>query len=168
MRRSLAVVAAPVLVLGLLVTAVLLLTFRADARAAEADARAAALGVARQAALSLTNLGYTDTEADLDRILGLTPGALRERFEAERAKLPGVLAREHSTSEGTLRSAGLVRLSADRTAAQAAVAVDAEIGTDATRRTGQPVVKHYRMVLQLRCVGGRWLVSDVAFAGTPQ
>lgn len=166
--RRLLYVAVPVVALSMLVTAVVMLTFRSNARAAESDARNAALGVARQEALNLTSLSYERADADLDDIVGLATGELRKRFEAEREGLPGVLAREESTSTGTIRSAGLIRLSDDRREAQASVAVDAEISNAKTRKAGQPVVEHYRMVLQLRLIDGAWLVSDVAFAGTPQ
>ena len=168
MRRPLLFVAVPVLALSLLLAAVVALTLRSSARAAESDARADALAAATQEALNLTTLSYEHADADLDRIVNLATGELRDRFEAEREDLPGVLAREQSISTGTVRSAGLVKLSDDQRAAQAAIAVDAEISNDQTRASGQPVVEHYRMVLQLRFIDGRWLVSDVAFAGSPQ
>jgi Mce-associated membrane protein len=161
-------VAVPVLVLSLLLAGVVALTLRSSARAAESDARTDALAAATQEALNLTTLSYEHADADLDRIVNLATGELRTRFEAEREELPGVLAREQSTSTGTVRSAGLVRLSQDQRSAQAAVAVDAEINNAQTRDAGQPVVEHYRMVLKLQLLDGRWLVSDVAFAGSPQ
>jgi Mce-associated membrane protein len=166
--RRLLFIVVPVVTLALLVSAVVALMFRASARAATSDARAAAVAVARQEALNLTTLSYEHADADLDRIVGLATGELRTRFEAERKDLPGVLAREQSTSSGTIRSAGLVRLADDGESAQVSVAVDAEISNDKTRAAGQPVVEHYRMVLQVSRVGGKWLVSNVAFAGTPQ
>jgi Mce-associated membrane protein len=167
-KRRFLFLAVPVVALSMLVAGLVVLTFRSSARAAESDARADALAVARQEALNLTTLSYEHADADLDHIVGLATGELRDKFEAERKDFPGVLAKEQSVSTGTVRSAGLVRLSADRQAAQAAIAVDAEISNNKTRNAGQPVVEHYRMVLQLSLVDGRWLVSDVAFAGDPQ
>jgi Mce-associated membrane protein len=166
--RRLLFLVVPVVTLSLLVAAVVVLAFRSSARAAESDARADALAVATQEALNLTTLSYEHADADLDRIVGLATGELRTRFEAEREDLPGVLAREQSTSTGTVRSAGLVRLSDDGKSAQASVAVDAEIANAQSRDAGQPVTEHYRMVLQLMLIDGKWLVSDVAFAGSPQ
>lgn len=169
LTRRWLLVGVPVIALAMLVAGVVALTLRTSARAAEADARTDALAVARQEAVNLTTLSYEHADADLDRIVALATGELRSRFEAERADLPGTLAKEQSTSSGSVRSAGLVRLSDDRRAAQASVAIDAEISNARTRQAGQqPVVEQYRMVLQLQLVRGRWLVSDVAFAGSQQ
>jgi len=167
-RRAVVLLLVPVVTLLLLVAAVVALVLRSSDRARDDDARTAAVAAARQEALNLTTLRYGSADADLDRIVGLSTGDLRRRFEAERAQLPGVLAQEKSESRGSVLSAGLVRLAGDGASAEAAVAVDAEVSTEATRSNGQPALKHYRMVMQLRLVDGHWLVSDVAFAGTPQ
>ena len=65
-------------------------------------------------------------------------------------------------------SAGSIALSDHNDAAQVAVATDATVSTTGGGTTPQSVVKHYRMVMKLRLVQGRWLVTDVAFAGVPQ
>ena len=52
---------------------------------------------------------------------------------------------------------------------EALVAVDAAVSNSETAKAGgRPLVKHYRMDMKLVLVSGRWLVSQVAFAGLPQ
>jgi hypothetical protein len=52
--------------------------------------------------------------------------------------------------------------------AQVVVACDATVTTAASTGRDQSVLTHYRMVMHLVKLHGRWLVSDVAFAGAPQ
>jgi len=123
---------------------------------------------ARQEAVNLTTISYTSAAADLDRIVAGATGGLRQQFEGQRAQFPAVLARDKSVSRGRVLSAGLISLSDDNDTARVAVATDATVSTTGGGVTAQSVLKHYRMVMQLQLVGGRWLVSDVAFAGVPQ
>jgi Mce-associated membrane protein len=124
----------------------------------------AVLASARGEAVALTTIGYKSASADLDRVLAGATGALRTQFEKEKSQLPATLAQTKSSSRGTVLSSALSSLSGTR--AQALVAVDATVtGTD-TGSSG--VLKHYRMVVTLQQINGRWLASDVAFAGQPQ
>jgi Mce-associated membrane protein len=158
----------PFALLAGLVALVVLLVLRTSDQTARDDARQAALQTARQEAVNLTTLSYTTANRDLDRILGLATGGLREGFAAKRAQLPSLLARDKSQSRGTVLSAALVRLSPGLDAAQVVVATDATVSTTAQGNEAGSVLKHYRMVMALQLVDGRWLVSDVAFAGVPQ
>jgi hypothetical protein len=156
----------PFVLLAVLVAALVWLLLRADDRNARDEAGDSALAVARQEAVNLTTLDYRTADRDLDRILALSTGGLRERFASERAKFPSVLRQERSKSEGSALSAGLVRLSPDLDAAQVVVAADASVSTGDDESTA--TTKHYRMVMRLARVDGKWLVDDVAFAGVPQ
>lgn len=128
----------------------------------------AVLTAARQEAVNLTTIAYTSAARDLDRIVAGSTGGLRQQFETQRAQFPAVLAKDKSVSRGRVLSAGLISLSDHNDAAQVAVATDATVSTTGGGTTAQSVVKHYRMVMKLKLVNGRWLVSDVAFAGVPQ
>jgi Mce-associated membrane protein len=123
---------------------------------------------ARQEAVNLTTISYTSAAADLDRIVAGATGGLRQQFEGQRAQFPAVLARDKSVSRGRVLSAGLISLSDDNDTARVAVATDATVSTTGGGVTAQSVLKHYRMVMKLELIGGRWLVSAVAFAGVPQ
>lgn len=137
-----------------------------DARAADRrdDARQAALQAARQQAVNLTTISYLTADRDLGRIISAATGALKTQFEGQRKQFPAVLRREKSVSVGTVLAAGVTSQTGDTI--EALVAVDATVRTATSGPSG--VVKHYRMDLQLVRVAGRWLASQVAFAGLPQ
>ena len=131
------------------------------------DARQAALQAARQEAVNLTTISYETADADLGRIIASATGTLKTQFAAQRAQFPDILKRDKSVSVGTVLAAGIASQSA-RTV-EALVAVDAAVSNAETAKAGGgPLVKHYRMDMKLVLVGGRWLVSQVAFAGLPQ
>jgi len=134
------------------------------ARAVE-QARAGALAAATAEAQSLTTISYRSAVQDLARILEGSTGKLRQQFAAEQGQFPTLLARQKSDSVGNVISAGVVSCSAAKGTAQVVIAADATVKTSASP---QPVVKHYRMVMKLVRTSGRWLVSDLAFAGAPQ
>jgi Mce-associated membrane protein len=141
---------------------------RAAADAARNTARTGALAAASAEATNLTTIRYTSATGDVDRIIAGATGRLRAQFARERPQFPAVLARNKSTSEGNVLAAALVSLSGSNDAAQVIVAADAQVSTLTPGGRRQSVLKHYRMVMQLQRVNGRWLVSDVAFAGVPQ
>jgi hypothetical protein len=162
------VIAAAVL-LGALLAAAVVFGIR-DHRHRDATAQTlvpaeqSAMSAARAEAVALTTIGYQTASSDLNRVLAGATGSLRTQFEKERSQLPATLAQTKSQSRGTVLSSALSSASADR--AQVLVAVDARVtGTDTT---SSGALKHYRMVVTLQRVAGRWLASEVAFAGTPQ
>ena len=92
-------------------------------------------------------------------------GALRTQFEKEKS----AAARDVGQDQVGVARHGAVIGAVSPSAAtkrQVVVAIDATVsGTD----IGQAgVLKHYRMVVTLQRSDGRWLASNVAFAGTPQ
>ena len=125
------------------------------------------LAAARQEAVNLTTISYLSAARDLNRIIDGATGGLRTQFLSQRAQFPAVLARDKSVSQGQVLSAGLISLTGNRQA-QVDVATDATVTTTGGGSKPQSVVKHYRMVMKLNLEHGRWLVSDVAFAGAPQ
>jgi Mce-associated membrane protein len=158
-------VTSSVIVASLVVTA---LAFGLHNRARHRDtlptptaAQAAALAAARSEAVAMTTIGYQTAASDVNRILAGATGQLRTQFEKERADLPASLAQHKSNSRGNLLSAGLESLTP--TNAKALVAVDATVTGSDTGPSG--VVTYYRMLMTLENVSGRWLVSNVAFAG---
>jgi Mce-associated membrane protein len=128
------------------------------------SAEQAALAAARGEAVALTTISYKTATADLNRVLAGATGSLHSQFDKQKGQLPSTLAQTKSVSRGTVLSSGLASLNG--TQAQALVALDARVSGTDTGPTG--VIKHYRMVVTLQQVSGRWLASDVAFAGAPQ
>jgi Mce-associated membrane protein len=166
-RGGLAATVVVIVVLVVLVAAVTTLLLRAHSRDERNDAREAALQSAREEAVNLTTLSYKTAEHDVDRILSGATGELRRQFAAQRPAETRVLSQTRSVSRGNVLSAGLVRMAADLDTAQVVVATDATVTTETRPGSPQSVLKHYRMVMGLERVDGRWLVSDVAFAGRP-
>ena len=166
-RGSRRLLLAPVIALVALLVLDAVLLARPRERPTHERLTAAVLTAARQEAVNLTTISYTSATHDLDRIINAATGGLRTQFQSQRAQFPSVLARDKSVSRGQVLSAGLISLTGSNQA-RADVATDATVTTTGGGSTPQSVVKHYRMVMTLRLVGGRWLVSDVAFAGAPQ
>jgi Mce-associated membrane protein len=132
------------------------------------DVRVAVATAARQEAVNLTTISSATVRRDLSRIIAGATGPLARQFASERSHAQA-LAADGSRSVGSVLSAGVVGLDAGSGRAEVVVAADAQVTTTpAGTTTPQSSLKHYRMVMQLRRVGGRWLVSDVGFAGVPQ
>lgn len=159
-RRGLAVLLAVLLVALTVAVVVLALQVRQD-RQRVAD-RQAALQAARQQAVNLTSISHRTASQDIDRILDGATGQLAQQFRDEREQLTTLLGSTRSASEGTVLGAGLVELG-DRSAT-VLVAADAHV---ITAEQATPVVQRYRMSLDLRKVGDRWLVEEILFAGPP-
>jgi len=155
-----------VLLTGLLVVLVLLL-MQGSGRNSREDARQGAAAAARAEALNLTTIRYDSADADLRRILDGATGKLRSQFAEQQPQFARSLAGDKSRSRGNVLAVGVVNASASKGTAQVVVAADATVTTDANGKD-QSVLKHYRMVMRLVKIHGRWLVSDVAFAGEPQ
>jgi Mce-associated membrane protein len=149
-----------VVLAGLAVAGIVLARMSHDASSRNSR-RAAALSTARVMAAALTSIDYRTASADLRRIVDGTTGDAHRLFSARLRSFPSLLRRDQSVSRGTVLAAGLVSLHGGQ--AQTAIAVDASV---TARSTGE-TVSHYRMLLRLADVGGRWLVSDVSFVGLP-
>jgi len=126
------------------------------------ERRAAVLAAARDEVTSLMNLNYATADRDLGRVIAGSTGDLRHQFEVQRSHV-AQLARTKSVVTGSVVSTALLWL---RDSDNTARAVVAAAGTDTTGGA-TPSLRHYRWVLTLRDVGGRWLVSDAALEGVP-
>lgn len=166
-RGGVPILVAALVVLAALIVVLVLLLLQASHRGAHDDARDGAAAAARAEALNLTTISYQTADADLRRILAGATGKLRAQFAEEQPHFADSLSRDKSVSKGNVLAVGVVPGStSDR--AQVVVATDATVTTTAAGGSDQSVLKHYRMVMRLVKLHGRWLVSDVAFAGAPQ
>ncbi|OBI10171.1 Mce protein [Mycobacterium scrofulaceum] len=113
--------------------------------------------VARQGAVNLTTINYTEVDADVQRILDLATGAFREDFEQRSKPFIEVVKVAQSKSEGTVTDAGLESQRGD--AAQVLVAVAVKSRTAG----GEEAPREWRMRIEVRSVGDDAKVSNVVF-----
>jgi Mce-associated membrane protein len=157
----------PVLLGGLAVVtlvAVVLLALELREGRQLVDDRSAAMSAARQVAEDVTSISHRDAGQGIERILGGATGELEAQFRSERERLAQLLGTTRSTSSGTVLGSGVVRLE-DRSAT-VLVAADAVVTTAETGED-EPLLQRYRMSMDLRKVGDRWLVERILFAGAP-
>jgi Mce-associated membrane protein len=112
---------------------------------------------ARQGAVNLTSINYTEVDADVQRILDLATGAFRDDFEQRSKPFIEVVKAAQSKSEGTVTNAGLESQNAD--AAQVLVAVAVKSRTAG----GEEAPREWRMRIEVRSVGDDAKVSNVVF-----
>lgn len=131
------------------------------------SARTAALTAARIEATNLMTISYRTANRDLDRIINGATGQFRTQFETQKKQFPDVLAKAKSVAVGQIITSGLVSLRGST--AHVVIAIDQTVSNAQTTAAHQSEqLKHYRIVMTLKHIRGRWLASDVAFAGTPQ
>ena len=112
---------------------------------------------ARQGAVNLTTISYTEIDADVQRILDSATGAFREDFEKRSRPFVEVVKAAQSQSEGTITEAGLESVRGD--SAQVLVAVAVKSRTAA----GEQSPREWRMRIDVQAVGEGVKVSNVVF-----
>jgi Mce-associated membrane protein len=113
--------------------------------------------VARQGAVNLTSISYTEIDADVQRIIDLSTGAFREDFEQRSKPFIEVVKAAQSKSEGTVTDAGLESQRGDSAQILVAVAVKSQTAG------GQEAPREWRMRIEVRSVGDDARVSNVVF-----
>lgn len=147
------------LVVGGLVVALVVGARVRDAREL-ADQRADAVAQARQLATNFVTLDYTTFDHDVQLVLDGSTGAFRDQFRAGVQQTRELVTRNRSVSIGTVTQAALV--SGDGDSARVLLVVDTEVTNAASP---QPSPRNYRVELDLRRTGDRWLASDLRFVG---
>ena len=112
---------------------------------------------ARQGAVNLTTLSYTQIDADVQRILDSATGAFRDDFQQRSQPFIEVVKAAQSQSEGTVTEAGLESVRRDW--AQVLVAVSVKSRTAA----GEQSPREWRMRIDVQAVGDGAKVSNVVF-----
>jgi Mce-associated membrane protein len=116
------------------------------------------LTVARQAALNLTSISYTEADADVTRILDSAVGGFRNDFQQRSQSFVAVVKEAQSTSVGTIIDAGM---ESERDN-QASVLVAVNVKTSLAG-TPEPQPRAWRMRMTVQPVGGGAKVSNVEF-----
>lgn len=128
---------------------------------ADEDRRQDVLAAARQQAVNLTSQDYTSIDADLDRMVHGTTGALADDLGKQRSRYRDTFTKNKLKAQGSATDAALVTIR-DRVAT-ALVAVDQVVRSDVKDK--QPQTRHYRLELDMTQVDGRWLASGLRAAG---
>ncbi|WP_242657819.1 Mce protein [Mycobacterium kubicae] len=112
---------------------------------------------ARQGAVNLTTLSYTEIDADVQRILDLATGAFRDDFDKRSQPFKELVKAAQSKSEGTVTDAGLESQRGDSAQVLVAVAVKSRTAG------GEEAPREWRMRIEVQQVGGDAKVSNVVF-----
>lgn len=115
------------------------------------------IATARQGAVNLTTINYTQVDADVQRILDLATGAFRDDFEQRAKPFEEVVKAAQSKSEGTVTDAGLESQRGDSAQVLVAVAVKSRTAG------GEEAPREWRMRIEVRSVGDDAKVSNVVF-----
>lgn len=102
---------------------------------------------ARQGAVNLTTINYTQVDADVQRILGSATGAFRDDFEQRSKAFTEFVKAAQSKSEGTVTDAGLESQHGDSAQVLVAVAVKSRTAG------GEESPREWRMRIEVRSVG---------------
>jgi Mce-associated membrane protein len=115
--------------------------------------------VARQTAINLTTINYTEVDADIKRVLDSATGAFHDEFQNRSQPFVEVIKKVQSKSEGTISEAGLLSYTKDQAQVLVAVAVK-------TSMAGAPAdqePRRWRMRLTVDKTGDSAKVSKVEF-----
>jgi Mce-associated membrane protein len=115
--------------------------------------------VARQTAINLTTINYTEVDADIKRILDSATGAFHDEFRDRSQPFVEVVKKVQSKSEGTIAEAGLLSYTKDQ--AQVLVAVAVKTSMAAAPADQEP--RRWRMRLTVDKIGDSAKVSKVEF-----
>jgi Mce-associated membrane protein len=115
--------------------------------------------VARQTAINLTTINYTEVDADIKRILDSATGAFHDEFQTRSQPFVEVVKKVQSKSEGTIAEAGLLSYTKDQ--AQVLVAVAVKTSMAAAPADQEP--RRWRMRLTVDKIGDSAKVSNVEF-----
>jgi Mce-associated membrane protein len=148
---------------GLLFVAVLgglvgWLGFRAHESYQRAQQREVFLQAARQGALNLTTINYTEVDVDIQRILDSSTGGFYDDFKKRSQPFVEIVKQAQSKSTGTITEAGLESMQGD--SAQALVAVTV---TTSNAGAAEQQPRAWRMRINVQKVGDTAKVSNVEF-----
>lgn len=149
---------AAVLIVAAVGTAAGWLGFRSYVSDQRAQQREVLLQAARQGALNLTTISYTDVDADIKRILDSATGSFYDDFQKRSQPFVAVVKQTRSKSQGTITQAGLESVQGDSAQALVAVAVTT---SNAGALEQQP--RAWRMRISVQKAGDAAKVSNVEF-----
>jgi len=135
------------------------LSYNTSRQQAAADTRNLMVQVAKQGAVNLTTISYTEVDKDVQRILDSSTGAFHEDFQHRAQPFIDVVKQARSTSTGTVTAAGLESQDSDQ--AQVLVAVEVKTATNGAPPPQQP--RNWRMRISVLQTAAGAKVADVQF-----
>jgi Mce-associated membrane protein len=133
------------------------LGYRAYEKHEAQSRRALFVQTARQGAVNLTTINYTEVDANVQRILDSATGAFRDDFEKRSRPFIEVVKAAQSKSEGTVTEAGLESQQGDSAQVLVAVAVKSRTAG------GEEAPREWRMRIGVQAFGDDAKVSNVVF-----
>jgi Mce-associated membrane protein len=115
--------------------------------------------VARQTAINLTTINYTEVDADIKRVLDSATGGFHEEFQTRSQPFVEVVKKVQSKTEGTIAEAGLLSYGKDQ--AQVLVAISVKTSMAGAPPDQEP--RRWRMRLTVDKNGDSAKVSKVEF-----
>lgn len=115
--------------------------------------------VARQTAINLTTISYTEVDADIKRVLDSATGAFHDEFQNRSKPFVEVVKKVQSKTEGTVAEAGLLTYTKDQ--AQVLIAVAVKTSLAAAPADDEP--RRWRMRVTVDKTGDGAKVSNVEF-----
>jgi Mce-associated membrane protein len=131
--------------------------YRAYEKREAKDQRDTFVQVARQGAVNLTTINYTEVDADVQRIIDSSTGAFRDDFQQRSKSFVEVVKAAQSKSEGTVTDAGLESQHGESAQVLVAVAVKSRTAG------GEEAPREWRMRIEVQAVGHDAKVSNVVF-----
>ena len=135
------------------------LAYNTSRQQTAADARSLFVEVAKQGAVNLTTISYTEVDKDVQRILDSSIGMFHEDFQHRAQPFIDVVKQARTTSTGAVTAAGLESQDGDR--AQVLIAVEVETATNGGPSPAQP--RNWRMRITVQKVGTAVKVANVQF-----
>jgi Mce-associated membrane protein len=117
------------------------------------------LQVARQTAINLTSINYSEVDADIKRVLDSATGEFHEEFQNRSQPFVEVVKKVQSKTEGTIAEAGLLSYADDQ--AQVLVAISVKTSMAGAPPDQEP--RRWRMRLTVDKNGDGAKVSKVEF-----
>jgi Mce-associated membrane protein len=115
--------------------------------------------VARQTAINLTTINYSEVDADIKRVLDSATGGFHEEFQNRSQPFVEVVKKVQSKTEGTIAEAGLLSYTGDQ--AQVLVAISVKTSMAGAPPDQEP--RRWRMRLTVDRNGDGAKVSKVEF-----
>jgi len=117
------------------------------------------LAAARTEAEAFINIRYDDAQASIDKVVAGATGDFRDQYTKSTDSVIQVLQESQSVMEGEVIWAGVVDVDKD-----SATVLAATTGTVANKETdGKPVVRNFRLRVNLVREDDTWLVDDLQF-----
>ncbi|OHU92893.1 mammalian cell entry protein [Mycobacterium talmoniae] len=114
--------------------------------------------LARQAAVNLTTISYTEADADVQRILDSAIGTFHDDFQQRARPFIDTVKQAQSKSQGTVTAAALESVTDDQAQVLVAVSVKTSIAA-----APEQDPRHWRMRISVQKVGDGTKVSNVVF-----